>query len=88
MITKLFSSNKEETKEPQRFTGKIIHLDKGWGFISSRDIEYTRIFFHWTGLNQNLHFNTLSKGMQVEFEAKHWEDSGWRAIKIKAVTAE
>lgn len=83
--------NKRESVEQKRITGKIIKLsDKGWGFISSKEIPFTRIFFHWTGLNQNtLKFNELKTGMIVEFisiELK--EDSkekGWRAIKIEVV---
>lgn len=66
--------------------GKIIHLDEtGWGFISSPEIEFTRIFFHWTGLKQDtLNFKELKRGMKVEFEAKQSPDpkKGYRAIKV------
>ena len=69
--------------------GKIIHLDeKGWGFITSPDIEFTRIFFHWTGLKQDtLNFKELKRGMRVEFTEKQSPDpeKGWRAIKIKVI---
>lgn len=77
-----------EDKLPQRITGKIIHLagDKGWGFISSHEIQFTRIFFHWTGLNQDtLHFTELARGMKVEFTPKWFDDQGWRAIKIQVL---
>ena len=52
----------DTTKE---YRGKIIKVVKrtdnpnsnGWGFITSRDIPYRRIFFHWTGLKQEtIHF--------------------------------
>ena len=69
--------------------GQIIHLDeKGWGFITSPDIEFTRIFFHWTGLVQNtVNFKELKRGMKVEFTEKQSPDpeKGWRAIKIKVI---
>lgn len=69
--------------------GKIIHLDeKGFGFITSAELEFTRIFFHWTGLTQNtLNFKQLKRGMKVEFEAKQSPnpDKGWRAVKIKVI---
>ena len=72
----------------ERIIGKIIKLDMdgGWGFISSKEISFTRIFFHWTGLNQDtLHFTKLERGMQVEFEVLEVENKGLRAIKIKVL---
>jgi len=66
-------------------TGKIIRVDKenGWGFISSKDKPFTRIFFHWTGLLQETkNFLELHKGMNVNFELMEYQDKGWRAIKI------
>lgn len=73
----------EPVIDPNRIEGKIIHLDDGWGFISSPVIKYTRIFFHWTGLEQDtLHFTELKKGMKVSFLAKEYEERGWRAFKI------
>jgi cold shock CspA family protein len=75
----------------EQITGKIIKLSKeGWGFISSLDKPFTRIFFHWSGLNQDtLHFTELKVGMKVDFEVidyidKHTGTSkGLRAIKIE-----
>ena len=66
-------------------TGKIIKLDKtGWGFITSVDKPFTRIFFHWTGLSQKApNFTELKKGMQVSFDIIEYQDKGWRAIKIE-----
>ena len=43
-----------DMKEEKRVQGKIIKVsDEGWGFISSKDIKFTRIFFHWTSLKQD-----------------------------------
>jgi cold shock CspA family protein len=77
-----------ESTKPERIKGKIIFIneDKGWGFINSHDLKFTRIFFHWQGLLPNTtNFNDLRKGMKVEFEPKFFEEFGWRAIKIKVL---
>lgn len=73
--------------EEKRVVGKIIKVSEdGWGFISSKDIKFTRIFFHWTSLKQDtLKFTELRNGMKVEFTAVEVQDKGWRAIKIKVV---
>ena len=70
--------------EDVRVSGKIIKIsDEGWGFISSKDIKFTRIFFHWTSLKQEtLRFQELKNGMKVEFTPVEIEGKGWRAIKI------
>jgi len=70
--------------------GKIIYLSEdGWGFISSKEIPFTRIFFHWTSLVQEtLHFTELIKGMEVEFIPVENEDKGFRAIKIHVLESE
>ena len=81
-------SNKPIKPEEKRVIGKVIKVsEKGWGFISSRDIKFTRIFFHWTSLRQDtLRFPDLKIGMQVEFSPVEVPDKGMRAIKIKVVT--
>lgn len=68
-------------------SGKIIHVsDKGWGFITAQDIPFTRIFFHWTGLEgDTLKFPDLRKGMKVEFKPIEMEGQGTRAIKIRVI---
>jgi cold shock CspA family protein len=73
-----------------RVVGKIIKVsDEGWGFISSRDIKFTRIFFHWTSLKQDtLRFQDLKNGMKVEFTPVEVEGKGFRAIKIRVLPAE
>jgi len=75
----------ETFKEP--IQGKITHvsLEEGWGFIQSPSIEFTRIFFHWTGLKGGEEFKELKKYMKVEFIAQRIPGRGWRAIKIKVV---
>lgn len=74
----------------ERYVGKIIkvHPD-GWGFITTKEIQFTRIFYHWSGLNQDtLHFTELEKGMDVEFEVIEVPYKGLRAIKIKVLENE
>lgn len=73
---------------PKRITGKIIYLDEkeGWGFITSHELKFTRIYFHWTFLVQDtLHFLQLRKGMKVEFEPKEHAERGWRAIRVVVI---
>lgn len=76
-----------EEDPKRRFTGKIIHLaEDGWGFITTPEIRFVRIFFHWTGLKPGQpNFKELTKGMQVEFAIKEYPDRGIRAIKIEVV---
>ena len=77
----------ENKPEERRILGKIIKVSsEGWGFISSKDIKFTRIFFHWTSLKQNTkNFAELKNGMTVEFTPIEMEDKGWRAIKIVVI---
>lgn len=70
--------------------GRIIKVSKqGWGFISSKDIEFTRIFFHWTALQQStLPFLELKTGMRVEFTPLQIPGKGWRAVHVRVVEKE
>lgn len=80
-----------EHQEEKRSTGKIIKLSKeGWGFISSKEIPFTRIFFHWSSLKQNTkNFADLKVGMKVEFTPAPAQDGkGTRAIKIMVMESE
>lgn len=72
----------------KRVRGKIIKVsDEGWGFISSKEIKFTRIFFHWTSLKQDtLKFQSLKNGTKVEFTPVEVEGKGFRAIKINVIT--
>jgi len=74
-----------QTNQSNRISGRIIKVSKdGWGFISSRDIQFTRIFFHWTSLKQDtLPFLELKTGMIVEFTPMQIPDKGWRAIHVR-----
>jgi cold shock CspA family protein len=75
------------TPDDKRVEGKIIHIsDAGWGFISSLDIKFTRIFFHWTYLKQDTKkFTELKKGMRVKFTPIEVAGAGYRAIKIEVL---
>jgi cold shock CspA family protein len=67
--------------------GRIIKVSKqGWGFISSKEIEFTRIFFHWTALRQDtIPFLELRNGMMVEFTPLQIPGKGWRAVHVRVV---
>lgn len=73
--------------DTKRVSGKIIHLDDtGWGFVTTPEMEFTRIFFHWTGLvGDTLNFKELKRNMKVEFIPVAVEGKGWRAMRIKVV---
>jgi cold shock CspA family protein len=73
--------------DDKRITGRIIKVSRlGWGFISSKEIEFTRIFFHWTALQQNtLPFLELKTGMKVEFTPIAVPDKGYRAIHVTVI---
>lgn len=85
-VGNIMSTTPEENHvEENRVKGKIIKVhEAGWGFISSKDIKFTRIFFHWTSLKQDtLKFQELKNGMKVSFVPIEVENKGWRAIKIE-----
>lgn len=68
--------------------GKITKVDPaGYGFITSPDLPFTRIFFHWTALKQNtLHFLKLEKNMRVRFTPVDFYEKGFRAMKITVIS--
>jgi len=70
--------------------GRIIKVSKsGWGFITSKEIEFTRIFFHWTALRQDtIPFLELKVGMDVEFTPLQIPGRGFRAIRVRVVEKE
>lgn len=76
----------EETAE-RKVVGRVIKVSKtGWGFISSRDIEFTRIFFHWTALRQDtVKFPELKTGMHVEFTPLEIPGKGYRAVHVRVI---
>jgi cold shock CspA family protein len=73
--------------DTKKVVGKIIKLSKdGWGFVSSKEIQFTRIFFHWTALRQDtLPFLELKTGMRVEFTPSQLEGKGWRAMHLRVI---
>jgi ''Cold-shock'' DNA-binding domain. len=73
--------------EIQKVVGKVIKVSKqGWGFISSKEIEFTRIFFHWTALRQDtIPFLELKTGMAVEFTPLKIEGKGYRAVHVRVI---
>lgn len=73
-----------------KIMGRIIKVSKaGWGFISSKEIEFTRIFFHWTALRQDtVTFPELKTGMWVEFTPLQVPGKGFRAIHVKVIERE
>ena len=86
-----------------RIQGKIIKLVKpnpttneggGWGFISSKEKPFTKIFFHWTALNTHtIPFPELEVGDRVEFDLVDYvrfengvkQSMGWRALRIEVL---
>jgi len=78
------------TETTNKAVGRIIKVSKqGWGFISSREIEFTRIFFHWTSLRQDtVPFLELKTGMMVEFTPVQVPMKGYRAIHVKVIERE
>lgn len=78
--------------DTERIRGKIKKIEKrhgGWGFISSFEKPFARIFFHWTGFRPNQicgDFKELRLGMDVEFECfEDMERGGYKAIKIEVI---
>ena len=67
--------------------GRVIKVHKdGWGFISSKEIKFTRIFFHWTALRQDtLKFLELKTGMYVEFTPLEIPEKGYRAMHVRVI---
>lgn len=70
--------------------GKIYHLSNdGYGFISSKELPFERIFFHWTALEQTtLRFLQLRRGMMAEFELLNDPIDGYKAIKMTILPEE
>lgn len=81
-------SEPDKQDRTRRYKGKIfkIRAENGYGFISSKEIPFTRIFFHWSALMPDtLNFRQLREGMHVEFNATGSTEKGTRAIKIKVI---
>jgi cold shock CspA family protein len=77
-----------ETHQNEKTVGKIVKLSpNGWGFIISPSYQFTRIFFHWTALQQNtLNFTELKVGMLVKFFTQKYDEQGVRAYKLEVIS--
>jgi cold shock CspA family protein len=73
--------------DTNKIVGRVIKVSKeGWGFISSKDIQFTRIFFHWTALRQDtIPFLELKTGMMVEFSPLKIDGKGYRAMHVRVI---
>lgn len=86
------AENEAPKKTDARIKGRILSLNtkRGFGFLQSDALPFTRIYFHWTFLVQGTKkFNELERGMEVEFTMAKGTDSKGvetdRAIKIKVL---
>lgn len=88
------SVKKEKEAKEKRIVGKIIRTDpRGYGFITSEEIPFERIFWHWTSLTfDTLKFPAIRRGMKVEFVPRHQgtdpetgKDKGYKAIRIAII---
>jgi cold shock CspA family protein len=87
------TANETKSVDNTEYEGKIIDVNgRGFGFISCKEIPFTRVFFHWTGLRQNtLKFPALKKGMKVKFfkiiiNHPVTKEEQIRAVRITVVT--
>ncbi len=78
---------KLDKEERTKIIGKIIKIDKkGYGFITSVEIPFTRIFFHWTALDKDSpNYTQLKIGMRVRFTPIELINKGWRAINVEVL---
>jgi cold shock protein len=62
-------------------TIKKVVADRGFGFIAADDGE--EYFFHRSGVDESLNFDSLGAGERVSFEIER-SDKGPRARQVKA----
>jgi len=75
-----FARNSFENRELPTGTIKKLVSDRGFGFIAAEDgREY---FFHRTGLDPSVNFDSLAGGERVNFEIEP-SQKGPRANRIK-----
>ena len=64
-------------------TVKKVQSDRGFGFITGEDgIEY---FFHRSGVDTSLNFDSLHGGESVSFEIER-SDKGPRASRVRSAS--
>lgn len=74
----------EKDKECCQMTGSVkkVVAERGFGFIAAEDgAEY---FFHRSGVDSSLSFETLVGGERVSFEVDRGGDKGPRARDVRA----
>jgi CspA family cold shock protein len=66
-----------------RVTGTVkkVVADRGFGFISAEDGQ--EYFFHRSGVDSSLNFDTLAADERVSFEVER-SDKGPRAAQVRA----
>jgi CspA family cold shock protein len=64
-------------------TIKKVQSDRGFGFIAAEDGQ--EYFFHRSGLDSSLDFDSLNGGEAVSFEVEK-SDKGPRASQVKAAS--
>ena len=62
-------------------TIKKVVVERGFGFITAEDGE--DYFFHRSGVDPSLNFESLATGDRVSFEIEH-SDKGPRARQVRA----
>jgi CspA family cold shock protein len=60
-------------------------MDRGFGFIKTDQEE--DLFFHRSNLEE-VEFNSLSEGQEVEFEKGQGRDGRPQAVKVRLVKSE
>jgi cold shock protein len=73
----------ERRKWRTRVTGTVkkVVSERGFGFITGEDGQ--EYFFHRSGLNSALSFESLAANQRVSFEVQS-SDKGPRAIEVRA----
>jgi len=62
-------------------TIKKVVVERGFGFITAEDGE--DYFFHRSGVDPSLNFESIAAGERVSFEVEH-SDKGPRAKQVRA----
>lgn len=80
-IKSMLLGRKTDNPEPEkdepviptgRIQGKVIRTHRdGWGFISSHEVPFYRIFFYWQDLDPSIHFPKLHVKTKLEFEVRY-----------------
>lgn len=80
-----------ETTTVKDALGRIVAVkrEKGYVFISSKDIPFQRIFCHWSRI-RGLDWEEVEYGMEVKFDAEkdtsRPKGEQWRAMRAHVIT--